>query len=95
MDNPQDYLITGRAPPRRPVDPDNAGSWVMLNQSGFVRLGNERILQKLESRISCDLSVPQELRQRCTPFQRRSDKGTLFLTDKRVGSPARGPPRRR
>ncbi|KAM4063026.1 WW domain-binding protein [Hirsutella rhossiliensis] len=84
MDNPQDYLFTGRAPLRRPADPDNPDSWVMLNQSGFVKLGNERILQKLESRISCDLSVPQELRARCTPFHRKSDKGTLFLTNKRI-----------
>lgn len=83
MDNPHDYLITSR-PPSRPVDPDNADSWVMLNQGGFVKLGNERILQKLDSRISCDLSVPSELRARCTSFQRKSDKGTLFLTNKRV-----------
>lgn len=83
MDNPHDYLITSR-PPSRPVDPDNADSWVMLNQGGFVKLGNERILMKLESRISCDLSVPQELRARCASFQRKSDKGTLFLTNKRV-----------
>ncbi|ODA82338.1 hypothetical protein RJ55_00845 [Drechmeria coniospora] len=59
-------------------------NWVMLNQSGFVKLGNERVLLKLESRISCDLSVPQELRARCTSFQRKSDKGTLFLTNKRI-----------
>ncbi len=85
MDNPHDYLITGRAPSRRPVDPDNADSWVMLNQGGFVKLGNERVLLKLDSRISCELSVPQELRARCTAFQRKSDKGTLFLTNKRVG----------
>ncbi|CAM1506398.1 Fc.00g060390.m01.CDS01 [Cosmosporella sp. VM-42] len=83
MDNPHDYLITSR-PPSRPVDPDNADSWVMLNQGGFIKLGNERILQKLESRISCDLSVPQELRSRCASFQRKSDKGTLFLTNKRI-----------
>ncbi|KAH7198006.1 uncharacterized protein B0J16DRAFT_32234 [Fusarium flagelliforme] len=83
MDNPHDYLITSR-PPSRPVDPDNADSWVMLNQGGFVKLGNERILMKLESRISCDLSVPQELRARCASFQRKSDKGTLFLTNKRI-----------
>ncbi|RDA87834.1 hypothetical protein CP532_2954 [Ophiocordyceps camponoti-leonardi (nom. inval.)] len=84
MDNPHDYLITSRAPPRQPANPDNADSWVMLNQSGFVKLGNERVLQKLESRISCELSVPQELRARCAPFQRKSDKGTLFLTNKRI-----------
>jgi hypothetical protein len=83
MDNPHDYLITSPVP-SRPINPDNAGSWVMLNQGGFVQLGNERILQKLDSRISCDLSVPQELRARCTAFQRKSDKGTLFLTNKRV-----------
>lgn len=85
MNNPHDYLITSR-PPSRPVDPDNVDSWVMLNQSGFVKLGNERILQKLESRISCELSVPTELKGRCAAFQRKSDKGTLFLTNKRVGS---------
>ncbi|KPM37495.1 hypothetical protein AK830_g9069 [Neonectria ditissima] len=83
MDNPHDYLITSR-PPSRPIDPDNADSWVMLNQGGFVKLGNERVLQKLESRISCDLSVPLELRARCDIFQRKSDKGTLFLTNKRI-----------
>jgi hypothetical protein len=83
MDNPHDYLITSPVP-SRPINPDNAGSWVMLNQGGFVQLGNERILQKLDSRISCDLSVPQELRARCTAFQRKSDKGTLFLTNKRI-----------
>ncbi|PHH63892.1 hypothetical protein CDD81_5340 [Ophiocordyceps australis] len=59
-------------------------NWVMLNQSGFVKLGNERILHKLESRISCELSVPQELRSRGASFQRKSDKGTLFLTNKRI-----------
>jgi hypothetical protein len=84
MNNPHDYLITTPTL-SRPVDPDNADSWVMLNQGGFVKLGNERILQKLESRISCDLSVPAELRPRCTAFQRKSDRGTLFLTNKRVG----------
>lgn len=83
MNNPHDYLISAPNPPRA-VDPDNANSWVMLNQSGFVKLGNERILQKLESRISCELTVPLELRARCEPFQRKSDKGTLFLTNKRV-----------
>ena len=82
MDNPQDYLIS----PPRPTDPDNADSWVMLNQSGFVKLANEKILQKLDSRISCELSVPSELRARCTAFQRKSDKGSLFLTNKRVCS---------
>ena len=83
MNNPHDYLITTPTP-SRPVDPDNADSWVMLNQGGFVKLGNERILQKLDSRISCDLSVPSELRTRCTAFHRKSDRGTLFLTNKRV-----------
>ncbi|KAK5987883.1 UPF0664 stress-induced protein C29B12.11c [Cladobotryum mycophilum] len=83
MNNPHDYLIPSPSP-SRPVDPDNADSWVMLNQSGFVKLGNERILLKLDSRISCELSVPQELRARCTPFQRKSDKGALFLTNKRI-----------
>jgi hypothetical protein len=83
MNNPHDYLIQSLAT-SRPIDPDNDNSWVMLNQSNFVKLGNERILQKLESRISCELSVPQEFRARCTPFQRKSDKGTLFLTNKRV-----------
>lgn len=84
MNNPHDYLIPSTIP-SRPVDPDNADSWVMLNQGGFVKLGNERVLQKLESRISCDLSVPQEMRANCTPYNRKSDKGTLFLTNKRVG----------
>lgn len=83
MDNPQAFLVT--SPPfERQEDPNNADSWVMLNQGGFVKLGNERILQKLESRISCDLSVPSELRSRCPPFHRKSDKGTLFLTNKRI-----------
>lgn len=60
-------------------------NWVMLNnQGGFVKLGNERILLKLESRISCDLSVPSELKARCTPFHLKSDRGTLFLTNKRI-----------
>ncbi|PTB64619.1 hypothetical protein BBK36DRAFT_1164471 [Trichoderma citrinoviride] len=86
MNNPHDYLISSAtsAPPRRPIDPDNADSWVMLNQGGFVKLGNERILWKLDGRISCELSVPPELRARCVPFHRKSDKGALFLTNKRV-----------
>lgn len=84
MNNPHDYLISSA--PSRPIDPDNADSWVMLNQGGFVKLGNERILYKLDSRISCELSVPPELRDRCVPFQRKSDRGALFLTNKRVGS---------
>ncbi|RDA92490.1 hypothetical protein CP533_6428 [Ophiocordyceps camponoti-saundersi (nom. inval.)] len=84
MDNPHDYLITSRAPPRRTLDPDSVDSWVMLNQSGFVKLGNERVLHKLESRISCELSVPQEQRARFTHFRRTSDQGTLFLTNKRI-----------
>lgn len=83
MDNPHDYLITSHTPPR-PVDPNNVNSWVMLNESGFIKLGNERILQKLESRISCEIVVPQELRARCAAFYRKSDRGTLFLTNKRV-----------
>ncbi|KAL6902698.1 hypothetical protein GGI43DRAFT_382877 [Trichoderma evansii] len=82
MNNPHDYLISSA--PSRPIDPDNADSWVMLNQGGFVKLGNERILYKLDSRISCELSVPPELRDRCVPFQRKSDRGALFLTNKRV-----------
>jgi hypothetical protein len=87
MNNPHDYLISSAtsAPPSRPIDPDNADSWVMLNQGGFVKLGNERILYKLDSRISCELSVPPELKARCVPFQRKSDRGALFLTNKRVG----------
>ena len=83
MNNPHDYLITSPITPRQ-VDPDTSDSWVMLSQGGFVKLGNERILMKLDSRISCDLSVPQEVRARCTPFHRKSDKGSLFLTNKRV-----------
>lgn len=87
MNNPHDYLIPSAtsAPPPRPIDPDNADSWVMLNQGGFVKLQGESILIKLDSRISCELSVPPELRARCVPFQRKSDKGALFLTSKRVG----------
>lgn len=85
MNNPHDYLIPSPTLPR-PSDSYNADSWVMLNQGGFVKLGNERVLMKLESRISCDLSVPQELRERCTQFHRKSDKGTLFLSNKRVSS---------
>ncbi|KAG6012942.1 hypothetical protein E4U43_007560 [Claviceps pusilla] len=84
MDNPHDYLIACPSSPRRPTNPDSLASWVMLNQGGFVKLGNERILLKLDSRISCELSVPQELRARCAPFQRKSDKGTLFLSNKRI-----------
>ncbi|KFA63581.1 hypothetical protein S40285_04131 [Stachybotrys chlorohalonatus IBT 40285] len=84
MDNPHDYLIsTGRSTGRQ-ANPNNANSWVMLNQGGFVKLGNERILQRIESRISCELSVPTELRPRCSAFSRKSDRGTLFLTNKRV-----------
>lgn len=95
MDNPHDYLIAARPPCRRRPDPDGSNSWVMLGQGGFVKLANERILIRLESRISCELSVPQELRPRCTAFQRKSDKGTLFLTNKRVGGPPRPAPRAR
>lgn len=83
MNNPHDYLITSPAPPRR-INPNNADSWVMLNGSGFVKLGEERVLLKYEPRISCAISVPQEFRARCTPFNRKSDRGTLFLTNKRV-----------
>lgn len=85
MDNPHDYLISSPRPPRQ-INPDSVHSWVMLNESGFVKLGNERILLKLDSRISCDLSVPQELRATGVQFHRKSDKGTLFLTNKRVRS---------
>ncbi|KAG9252468.1 uncharacterized protein F5Z01DRAFT_660752 [Emericellopsis atlantica] len=59
-------------------------NWVMLNQSGFVKLGNERVLLKLDSRISCELSVPSSLKARCEAFHRKSDRGTLFLTNKRI-----------
>lgn len=91
MNNPHDYLITTTSPPPpRPVDPDNHASWVMLNESGFVKLGDERVLQKLDSRISCELTVPAELKARCTSFTRKSDRGTLFLTNKRV-SPVPAP----
>ncbi|EJP63506.1 hypothetical protein MY4038_005257 [Beauveria bassiana] len=83
MDNPHDYLISSPAPSRQ-INPDNAHSWVMLNESGFVKLGNERILLKLDSRISCDLSVPPELRATGIQFHRKSDKGSLFLTNKRI-----------
>lgn len=82
MDNPRDYLIPPHT--QRPVDPNNDNSWVMLSNGGFVKLGNERILLKLDSRISCDLSVPQELKNSFTAFHRKSDKGSLFLTNKRV-----------
>lgn len=83
MNNPQDYLITRPTPSRR-TNPNNSDSWVMLNGNGFVKLGNERVLLKHDSRISCTLSVPQEHRPHCTPFNRKSDRGTLFLTNKRV-----------
>ncbi|KAH7312301.1 hypothetical protein B0I35DRAFT_452303 [Stachybotrys elegans] len=83
MDNPHDYLIKASLPPRL-VDPNNGASWVMLNQGGFVKLGNERILQKLDSRISCELSVPPEVKPRSSAFSRKSDRGTLFLTNKRI-----------
>lgn len=82
MNNPHDYLVSSHD--ERHIDPNNETSWVMLNQGGFVKLGNERVLLKLESRISCELSIPQELKASCSPFQRKSDKGTLFLTNKRV-----------
>ncbi|QUC21393.1 uncharacterized protein UV8b_05636 [Ustilaginoidea virens] len=59
-------------------------NWVMLSEGGFVKLGNERILVKLDSRIACELSVPPEHKSRCTPFQCKSDKGALFLTNKRI-----------
>ncbi|KAG5956009.1 hypothetical protein E4U57_002952 [Claviceps arundinis] len=84
MDNPHDYLLARSSRSRRPTDPDSTASWVMLNQGGFVKLGNERILLKLDSRISCELSVPQELRARYAPFRCKSDKGTLFLSNKRI-----------
>ncbi|KAG5931639.1 hypothetical protein E4U53_001669 [Claviceps sorghi] len=84
MDNPHDYLIASSSRPRRSANPDSLASWVMLNQGGFVKLGNERILLKLDSRISCELSVPQQLRAQYPPFQRKSDKGTLFLSNKRI-----------
>ncbi|KAG6034142.1 hypothetical protein E4U41_006662 [Claviceps citrina] len=84
MDNPHDYLINCTLHPRRPANSNSTASWVMLDQGGFVKLANERILLKLDSRISCELSVPQELKSQCPPFQRKSDKGTLFLSNKRI-----------
>ena len=85
MNHPHDYLISSLSS-SQPINPNNVDSWVMLNEGGFVKLGNERILQKLESRISCELSVPAQLRSSCAGFQRKSDKGTLFLTNKRVST---------
>jgi WW domain-binding protein 2 len=65
-------------------DSDEETSWVMLNQEGeVVKLPNEKIFHKVRSRTGLELAAPKSL-STVTPFSRKSDSGTVYITNKRV-----------
>uniref|UniRef100_A0A1Y1MS77 GRAM domain-containing protein n=1 Tax=Photinus pyralis TaxID=7054 RepID=A0A1Y1MS77_PHOPY len=80
MEHPQTFLIPG---PSATTNPNSSANWAMLRQRGIRRFEDEKILVQTAS-TSCDLSVPEENKAQYDPFQRKSDKGTLFLTKERI-----------
>ncbi|KAL0941917.1 ww-domain ligand protein [Colletotrichum truncatum] len=67
------------------LDSDHGDSWVMITQTGDINpLPHEHIRHRSNAKISLDLSVPKSLQQGRTPFSRRSDNGTVYITTQRV-----------
>lgn len=61
------------------------GSWVMTspNETGFVKLPNERILYTSPPRTSLQISTPNTF-PGAQPFSAKSDAGVVYLTNQRV-----------
>ncbi|KAH7342936.1 hypothetical protein BKA65DRAFT_526910 [Rhexocercosporidium sp. MPI-PUGE-AT-0058] len=61
------------------------GSWVMTspNETGFVKLPNERILYTSPPRTSLQLSTPNTF-PGAQPFSAKSDAGIVYLTNQRI-----------
>ncbi|KAF6830736.1 ww-domain ligand protein [Colletotrichum plurivorum] len=67
------------------LDSDHGDSWVMITQTGEINpLPHEHIRHRSNAKISLDLSVPKSLQQGRTPFTRKSDNGTVYITTQRV-----------
>jgi hypothetical protein len=61
-------------------------SWVMTspNETGFVKLPNERILYTSPPRISLQISTPTATAG-IEPYAAKCDAGVVFVTNQRVG----------
>ncbi|KAK1463275.1 WW-domain ligand protein [Colletotrichum melonis] len=67
------------------LDSDHGDSWVMITQTGDINpLPHEHIRHRSNAKISLELSVPKALQQGRTPFARKSDNGTAYITTQRV-----------
>ncbi|WYZ37894.1 hypothetical protein EsH8_II_001400 [Colletotrichum jinshuiense] len=60
-------------------------NWVMITQTGDINpLPHEHIRHRSNAKVSLELSVPKSLQQGRTPFSRKSDNGTAYITTQRV-----------
>ncbi|TDZ16961.1 UPF0664 stress-induced protein [Colletotrichum orbiculare MAFF 240422] len=60
-------------------------NWVMITQTGEINpLPHEHIRHRSNSKITLELSVPKSLQQGRTPFTRKSDNGTVYITNQRL-----------
>ncbi|KAK7446881.1 WW-domain ligand protein [Colletotrichum acutatum] len=67
------------------LDSDHGDSWVMITQTGDINpLPHEHIRHRSNAKVSLELSVPKALQQGRTPFARKSDNGTAYITTQRV-----------
>ncbi|KAK2002348.1 WW-domain ligand protein [Colletotrichum falcatum] len=67
------------------LDSDHGDSWVMITQTGEINpLPHEHIRHRSNAKVSLELSVPKSLQQGRTPFNRKSDSGTAYITTQRV-----------
>ncbi|KAK2013383.1 WW-domain ligand protein [Colletotrichum eremochloae] len=67
------------------LDSDHGDSWVMITQTGEINpLPHEHIRHRSNAKVSLELSVPKSLQQGRTPFTRKSDNGTAYITTQRV-----------
>lgn len=67
------------------LDSDHGDSWVMITQTGEINpLPHEHIRHRSNARVGLELSVPKSLQQGRSPFTRKSDSGTVYITTQRV-----------
>ncbi|KAK2049818.1 WW-domain ligand protein [Colletotrichum somersetense] len=67
------------------LDSDHGDSWVMITQTGEINpLPHEHIRHRSNAKVSLELSVPKSLQQGRTPFTRKSDNGTAYITTQRI-----------
>ncbi|KAJ0307806.1 hypothetical protein COL516b_003776 [Colletotrichum fioriniae] len=67
------------------LDSDHGDSWVMITQTGDINpLPHEHIRHRSNAKVSLELSVPKALQQGRTPFARKSDNGTAYITTQRT-----------